>query len=103
MDRVEFLHSINMNGRVFSDTIIGFFDQHYILYNIIEDIASISICNSNANNIVFELYYNNDSELSTSFQSLSEIRSYSVFDKVYSINVQKINENTLTVQMSICK
>lgn len=102
MDRLEFVRRLSdrSNNIEAKDIIINFFDQYMIMYDLLNGVDDIFIVNADNFNISFQMLFNDADDAESLITDLSSINVVKVYDSVYSIGCNKINEYTVIVSIS---
>jgi len=102
MDRLEFVHllSSRSNNIEVKDIIINFFDQYMIMYDMLNGVDDIFIANADNFNISFQMIFNDTDDVEELINHLASIPVVKVYESVYSITCNRINEYTVIVSIS---
>ena len=98
MDRVEFLHSIDQNGKEFASTLIAFFDQFMALYSLV-GCYNINIVNiSDENKVKFIVSFDESSNLNQLEQIVIQNNNIiSLYDRVFNIILNKLSDREIEI------
>lgn len=102
MDRLEFVHLLSnrSNNIEAKDIIVNFFDQYMIMYDLLNGVDDIFIVSTDNFNISFQMLFNDADDAESLVNYLSNIGIIKVYESVYSINCNRINEYTVIVSIS---
>ena len=101
MDRIEFIHSIGYTeGTDTVNLLISFFDQYMLLFNLIEDINSVSYEQSYMNNISFILEYISEAAAQKNINTIIENRVVGLYGGLYVVNVEKVSATSIRIIIS---
>ena len=98
MDRVEFLHNIDQNGKEFPSTLIAFFDQFMALYSLV-GCYDISIVNtSDENKVKFIVSFDESGNLDQLEQIVIQNNNIiSLYDRVFNIFLNRLSNREIEI------
>lgn len=97
MDRIEFSNRINLQGENFADTLLRFFNQEMLLYNMVDTIDDIRVINNDTNYISFELSYKNPIDASNLFNKLSTLENAILYGRQYNVSCELLSDRSLRI------
>lgn len=108
MNRIEFVQSITTNIKdiSYTDMIIKFFDQHMILYDIIDSVKTVEITDISTNPtlcsdiITFKLSFNDSSEANENFSKLNNDFYHNMYGKRFHIIPFEMDD-TIIIRMEV--
>ena len=97
MDRAEFLKSINRNGKEFTDMIVGFFDQHMLLYDLVDNISNVDIIQLEQHNVEFKVEFPNNEDVAIVLDRVSSSPIIPIYEKNYGVQCLPCTDRSLNV------
>ena len=98
MDRIEFIHSIGYTeGTDTVNLLISFFDQYMLLFNLIEDINSVSYEQSYMNNISFILEYISEDAAKKNVNTIMQHNLVGLYGGLYLVSVESISATSIRI------
>jgi hypothetical protein len=85
MDRAEFLKSIDRNGTEFTDMIVGFFDQHMLLYDLVDNVSNVSIIELKQNNVEFKVDFPSTNDVDIVMNRVTNAPIIPIYEKNYNV------------------
>ena len=101
MDRIEFFHSINYVDTDMTDALISLFDQHMLLYNLVDNIRKVSCEQHYLNNVQFIIDYISPEAADNNLQILSANNTVCIYGSMCYLIAEKISN--ASIRLSIDK
>ena len=95
MNRIEFLNSIVRDNN--TDMIVEFFDQHMLLYDLLDTVKYISVVDSSHMRISFQLDYEDDTAVPALTQKLSGIGNVIIYNKLMCVSYSEISSRSIII------
>ena len=98
MDRVEFLHNIDQQGKDFPSTLIAFFDQFMALYSLVGYYNVNIINNTDEDNVKFTVSFD-ESDKINQLENIIALNNntISLYGKVFNIFLNKLSERDIEI------
>ena len=98
MDRVEFLHNIDQQGKDFPSTLIAFFDQFMALYWLVGYYNVNIINNTDEDNVKFTVSFD-ESDKINQLENIIALNNntISLYGKVFNIFLNKLSERDIEI------
>ena len=97
MDRIEFLHSIDQNGKDFSSTLIGFFDQIMALYSLVGNYDA-KVINYIDDTVKFAVSFDESDTINRLENILVQSNnSISLYGRVFNIYLNKTSDRDIEI------
>lgn len=99
MDRIQFSNRINLQGEIFADLLVQFFNQEMLLYNMVDTINDIKVINNDTNHISFELYYNNQDDISNLYHKINSTPEMTIYGKNYLVSCDPLENKSIIINI----
>ena len=100
MDRIDFINSINHNGRSVIDLVSNYFDQNMLLYDLVEIDDKISVIEDSTNKISFQVDNNNPNSILDLTNKISRSNTVVLYARPIYMNYSKISDSSIIITMS---
>lgn len=98
MDRVEFLHNIDQDGKDFPSTLIAFFDQFMALYSLVGSCRVYITNASDDNKVKFIVSFDESSDLEQLEQIVIQNNNIvSLYDRVFNIFLNRLSDRDIEI------
>ena len=102
MDRIEFFHSINYTEESeATNLLISFFDQYMLLYNLIDNIRSVSYEKSYLNQIQFIIDYISSKDAENNLQIINTYNIVNIYGSICCVTATQTSDTS--IKLSIVK
>jgi len=96
MDRIEFFHSINyVDNTEMTDALISLFDQHMLLYNLVDNIRSVSCEQHYLNKVQFIIDYISPAAANDNLQLLLANSMVYIYGSMCYLNAEKVSDASI--------
>lgn len=101
MDRIEFFHSINYTDKAeATNLLMSFFDQYMLLYNLVDDIRSVSYEQSYLNNIQFIIDYVSPAAANNNMMIVNSHSMVNIYGSICYVSASKISDTSIKLNIS---
>ena len=101
MDRIEFFHSINYTDKDNSvDLLMSFFDQYMLMYNLIDDIRTVSYEQSYLNSIQFIIDYVSPAAAENNLNVVNANSMVNIYGSICYVSALKISDTGVKITIS---
>lgn len=101
MDRIEFFHSINYTDKAeATNLLMSFFDQYMLLYNLVDDIRSVSYEQSYLNNIQFIIDYVSSAAAENNLIVVNSNSMVNIYGSICYVSALKISDTGVKITIS---
>ena len=101
MDRIEFFHSINYTDKAeATNLLMSFFDQYMLLYNLVDDIRSVSYEQSYLNNIQFIIDYVSSAAAENNLIVVNANSMVNIYGSICYVSALKISDTGVKITIS---
>ena len=98
MNRVEFLHSINQNGKDFQSTLIGFFDQFMALYSLVGQYNVSVVNNTDESTIKFTVSFDESDLLNRLEDMIAQNNNMiTLYGRVFNIFLNRLSDRDIDI------
>ena len=98
VNRVEFVQSIKRdNDTSLTDLIVNFFDQYMFLYDLVDDMDSVTIIDHNQSSISFRLDYSNAQPVEQLQEKLYAVPVAIIYGIKYSIVPYRLEDRSILI------
>lgn len=107
MNRIEFVQLIttDIHDISYTDMIIKFFDQHMILYDILDNVKYVQVIDIgkkfSCDYIIFNLTFKDIEEAKNNAEKINSIPYINIYGKQYHIVQDEINNCNITVEIDL--
>lgn len=99
MDRIEFLHSIDLNGKPLAYLVTNYIDQSMLLYELIDRDCNVRVADDTGRSISFQIDFGNKYDSADMVSKLDTSVVYKLYDKEMHMNY-KLNGNSVWIGLS---
>ena len=98
MDRVEFLHTIEQNGKDFQSTLIAFFDQFMALYSLV-GLYDVKVINNTDENVIKFTVSFDESDLINrlEYTIAQNNNTISLYGRVFNIFLNRVTDKDIDI------
>lgn len=97
MDRIQFIQSIEYED--FEKSIVRFFDENMLLYNLVGGYVDIKCITGNVNekHITFDLSFNTSEDMDKMYLFLDQNKVITIYESEYEITSNKTDNNIINI------
>lgn len=100
MDRIEFLHSINMQDSSIIDFVVNFFDQYMLLYDLVDCVCKPTVLEYSTTHILFNLVYNDKHSASLLADKVNASSMMPMYGHMYNVTCNLIDTTSINININ---
>ena len=93
MDRIEFLNSIDLNGKPLAYLVTNYLDQSMLIYNLINHECNVRVTEDTGRSISFQIDFKTKKQSDDLLKRLNPGVKYKVYEKEMNLNYRYDNSS----------